>query len=103
MTNSHSLSASVKAPPCELDLAILFSRDAVAEPPSQPLVDEEFFVMLPASSKLVPKKRVRIAVAETAERPLIQTTSIHGLRRHVAEFEQRNLTPNEPVQSRLRA
>lgn len=85
-----------------MDLAILFSRDAVAEPPSEPLVDEELFVMLPASSKLVPMKRVQIAVAETTELPLILPTNIHGLRRRImAEFEPQNLTPNEPVQSRL--
>lgn len=79
----------------QLDLAILFSRDAVAELPSEPLVDEELFVMLPSNSKLVPKKRTRITVAETASLPLILPTSIHGLRRRiVAEFEQRNLTPN---------
>jgi LysR family tcuABC transcriptional regulator len=76
----------------QLDLSILFSRDAVPDLPSEPLVAEELFVMLPADSALVAPRRIKLSVAETAELPLILPTGIHGLRRRIAaEFEQRNL------------
>jgi LysR family transcriptional regulator, regulatory protein for tcuABC len=76
----------------QLDLAILFSRDAVPDLPTEPLVEEELFVQLPADSPLVPPRRTRLSVAETAELPLILPTGIHGLRRRItAEFERRNL------------
>jgi LysR family transcriptional regulator, regulatory protein for tcuABC len=76
----------------QLDLAILFSRDAVPDLPADPLVEEELFVQLPADSPLVPPRRTRLSVAETAELPLILPTGIHGLRRRItAEFERRNL------------
>jgi len=76
----------------QLDLVILFSRDALPDSPSDPLVEEELFVMLPASSDLVPPRRIKLSIAETAQLPLILPTGIHGLRRRIAaEFEQRNL------------
>ncbi len=78
----------------QLDLAILFSRDAVSELPAEPLVDEELFVMLPTESTLVPQRRVKLTVEQAAQLPLVLPTGIHGLRRRIAaEFEQRNLTP----------
>jgi len=77
----------------QLDLSILFSRDAVPDLPAEPLVEEELFVMLPADSHLVAPRRIKLSCAETAELPLILPTGIHGLRRRIsAEFEQRNLT-----------
>ncbi len=76
----------------QLDLAILFSRDAVPDLPAEPLIEEELFVMLPSDSDFVPRSRVKLSVAETAQLPLILPTGIHGLRRRItAEFEQRNL------------
>ena len=76
----------------QLDLCILFNRDAIPDLPSEPLVDEELFVMLPADSKLVAPRRTRLSLAETAQLPLILPTAIHGLRRRIdAQFEQRNL------------
>lgn len=76
----------------QLDLAILFSRDAVPDLPSEPLVEEELFVMLPEDSDLVPPRRVKLSCEDTAHLPLILPTGIHGLRRRIAaEFEQRNL------------
>lgn len=76
----------------QLDLCILFSRDAIPDLPSEPLVTEELFVMLPQDSELVAPRRVKLSVAETAQLPLILPTGIHGLRRRItAEFEQRNL------------
>lgn len=77
----------------QLDLSILFSRDAVPDLPAEALVEEELFVMLPADSALVAPRRIKLSCAETAELPLILPTGIHGLRRRIsAEFEQRNLT-----------
>jgi LysR family tcuABC transcriptional regulator len=77
----------------QLDLSILFSRDAVPDLPAEPLVEEELFVMLPDDSELVAPRRIKLSCAETAELPLILPTGIHGLRRRIsAEFEQRNLT-----------
>lgn len=77
----------------QLDLSILFSRDAVPDLPAEPLVEEELFVMLPDDSDLVAPRRIKLSCAETAELPLILPTGIHGLRRRIsAEFEQRNLT-----------
>jgi LysR family tcuABC transcriptional regulator len=77
----------------QLDLCILFSRDAIPDLPREPLVEEELFVMLPNDSDLVAPRRVKLSVAETAELPLILPTGILGLRRRIsAEFEQRNLS-----------
>lgn len=77
----------------QLDLAILFSRDAVPDLPAEPLVEEELFVMLPEDSDLVAPRRIKLSCAETAALPLILPTGIHGLRRRIAaEFEQRNLS-----------
>jgi len=77
----------------QLDLAILFSRDAVPDLPAEPIVEEELFVMLPQDSDLVAPRRVKLSCADTADLPLILPTSIHGLRRRIAsEFEQRNLS-----------
>lgn len=76
----------------QLDLAILFSRDAVPDLPAEPVVEEELFVMLPEDSDLVPPRRVKLSCEDTASLPLILPTGIHGLRRRIAaEFEQRNL------------
>jgi LysR family tcuABC transcriptional regulator len=78
----------------QLDLAILFSQDAVRELPATPMLDEELFVMIPADSKLVPKNRSKLTLEEAAQLPLILPTGIHGLRRRIAaEFDQRNLSP----------
>ncbi len=76
----------------QLDLAILFSRDAVSDLPYEPLVQEELFVIIPEDSDLVPPRRVKLSCADTANLPLILPTGIHGLRRRIeTEFEQRNL------------
>lgn len=79
----------------QLDLAILFSRDAIADLPAEPLVAEELFVIVPVGSKLLPPRRNRLTVADAAQLPLILPTSLHGLRRRIkAEFEQRDLAMN---------
>ena len=77
----------------QLDLVVLFSRDAIPELVAEPLVEEELFVLLPTHSALVPERRVKLSIAEAAALPLILPTSIHGLRRRItAEFEQRHLS-----------
>ena len=79
----------------QLDLAILFSRDAVSDLPCEPLVEEELFILLPEDSNLVPPRRIKLSCEETAHLPLILPTGIHGLRRRItAEFERRNLVLN---------
>lgn len=76
----------------QLDLSILFNRDAVADLPCEPLVAEDLVVIVPRDSPLVPARRVKLSVAEAAELPLILPTGIHGLRRRItSEFERRNL------------
>ncbi len=78
----------------QLDLAVLFSRDAVPDLESDLLLEEELFVMIPTGSPLVAAGRGSITMAEAAELPLILPTGTHGLRRRIAaEFEQRNLAP----------
>jgi LysR family tcuABC transcriptional regulator len=77
----------------QLDLAVLFSSDAVPDLTTIALLEEELFVMLPRASSLVAKRRTSITIAEAAKLPLILPTSAHGLRRRISvEFEQRNLT-----------
>ena len=79
----------------QLDLAVLFARDAVPDLAATELLEEELFVLLPVRSTLIAKRRTSITLAETATLPLILPTGTHGLRRRVsAEFDQRNLTPN---------
>jgi LysR family tcuABC transcriptional regulator len=76
----------------QLDLGILFSRDAIADLPAEPLLAEELVVIVPRNSTLVAPRRTKLTVAEAAQLPLILPTGIHGLRRAVtAEFERRNL------------
>ena len=76
----------------QLDLAVLFSRDAAPDLTAEPLLEEELFVMLPRHSSLVAKRRTSLTIVEAAALPLILPTGAHGLRRRIsAEFEQRNL------------
>jgi LysR family tcuABC transcriptional regulator len=77
----------------QLDLAILFTSDVASDLTATALLDEELFVLVPAASKLVPRRKTSITIAEAAALPLILPTGTHGLRRRIAaEFEERNLT-----------
>jgi LysR family tcuABC transcriptional regulator len=79
----------------QLDLAILFSNDVSSKLDATALLEEELFVLLPASNSSVPAGRNSIKLAEIAALPLILPTGTHGLRRRVvAEFERRNLKPH---------
>jgi LysR family tcuABC transcriptional regulator len=76
----------------QLDLAVLFNRDAVPDLLVDTLLEEELFVMLPKDSPLVGRRRTTLTIAEAAALPLILPTGTHGLRRRIsAEFEQRSL------------
>ena len=76
----------------QLDLAVLFSKNAASELTVEPLLDEELFVILPAESLLVPRERVSLSLQEVAALPLILPSPGHGLRRRIAlEFERTNL------------
>ncbi|WP_127904156.1 LysR substrate-binding domain-containing protein [Solirhodobacter olei] len=79
----------------QLDLAVLFSKDAASDFTVEPLQVEELFLMLPEESRLVPPARKTITVAEAAQIPLILPTGSHGLRQRIeAEFENRGLSIN---------
>ena len=79
----------------QLDLAILFNRNALPDHEPTPLLREELFVLAAASSPLIPKGRKHLTLAEAAALPMILPTGSHGLRRLISSvFEQRNLTMN---------
>jgi LysR family tcuABC transcriptional regulator len=76
----------------QLDLAVLFSQTAASDLSVEPLLDEELFVILPATSPLVARDRVSLPLREVAELPLILPSPGHGLRRRIAlEFERISL------------
>jgi LysR family transcriptional regulator, regulatory protein for tcuABC len=76
----------------QLDLAVLFSQTAASDLSVEPLLDEELFVILPATSQLVAQDRQALALREVAALPLILPSPGHGLRRRIAlEFERINL------------
>lgn len=76
----------------QLDLAVLFARDLVADLSVEALMVEELFLILPEDSDILPG-RTELSMEEAAGVPLILPTSSHGLRRRIeAEFESRALT-----------
>ncbi len=76
----------------QLDLAVLFSQTAASELSVEPLLEEELFVILPASSPLVAPERASLTLHEVAALPLILPSPGHGLRKRIAlEFERINL------------
>ena len=76
----------------QLDLAVLFRRDAAAELCAEPLLDEELFVILTAGSTQVPRERLTLTLREVAGLPLILPSPGHGLRRRITlEFERASL------------
>lgn len=79
----------------QLDLSILFSSDVAPDLTAEVLLEEDLFVILPAHSNLVAKRRTSLTVEEAASLPLILPTGMHGLRRRITtEFERRNLSPH---------
>ena len=76
----------------QLDLAVLFSQTAASDLTVERLLEEELFVILPATSPLVARDRVSLPLREVAELPLILPSPGHGLRRRIAlEFERISL------------
>lgn len=73
----------------ELDMAILFTNNAVVDWQCTPLLEEELFVILPGGSSLFPRNRSTITLAEIRELPLFLPSKGHGLRRRIdIEFER---------------
>lgn len=76
----------------QLDMAILFSADAITDLSCTPLLEEDLFVLVHDSSELVPPGVTELPLEEVAKLPLILPSSSHGLRRRISvEFERRNL------------
>ncbi len=79
----------------QLDLAVLFNSDLMSDLDAITLLDEDMFLLLPASSALVAQRRKTISIAEAARLPLVLPTGAHGVRQRLTtEFNQRNLIPN---------
>lgn len=77
----------------ELDVSILFSKTAASDLYSEPLLDEDVFIVLPGDSTLVAAERTSITLAEIAALPLVLSTPSHSLRRRLMlEFERANLS-----------
>lgn len=73
----------------ELDMAVLFTNNAVVDWQCTPLLEEELFVILPNGSSLFPRNRDSITLAEIKELPLFLPSKGHGLRRRIdIEFER---------------
>jgi LysR family tcuABC transcriptional regulator len=76
----------------QLDVAILFSHTAASEMTSEPLLDEDLVVAIPADSDLVPPERKSLTLAELATLPLVLSSPAHNLRRRLMlEFERARL------------
>jgi LysR family transcriptional regulator, regulatory protein for tcuABC len=76
----------------QLDLAVLFRPTAASELSVEPLLDEELFVILPATSTLVPRERKSLTLKQLAALPLVLPSPGHGLRRRITlEFERAHL------------
>ncbi|MFT3663411.1 LysR substrate-binding domain-containing protein [Piscinibacter sp.] len=76
----------------QLDLAVLFSPTAAAELTSEPLLEEELFVIFPRDTRLVAAHKRSLTLQEVSALPLILPSPGHGLRRRIAiEFERVNL------------
>jgi LysR family transcriptional regulator, regulatory protein for tcuABC len=80
-----------------LDVAILFNQKAASELDSEPLLEEDLFLIVPTGSALVPEGTTSLTLAEVAGLPLIVPSAGYGLRRRITlEFERAGLTI-EPV------
>lgn len=75
-----------------LDVALLHTHAAASDFQSEPLLEEDLFVMVASNSTWVPKRQKTIALAELARLPLVLPSASHGLRRMLlTEFERKNL------------
>lgn len=79
----------------QLDLAVLFTNDAISDLEPTPLIEEELFIIAPANCQWIPPGRTSLTLEEAAKLPMILPTASHGLRRRVAAtFEQHNVPLN---------
>lgn len=79
----------------QLDVAILFSKTAASELTYELLLEEEVFVVIPADSRLVSRRKKSMTMAEAAALPLVLSSPQHNLRRRIMqEFERANLKTN---------
>ena len=79
----------------QLDVAILFSKTAASELTYEPLLDEEVFLIVPADSRLLPRRKKSITLTEAASLPLVLSSPQHNLRHRIMlEFERANLQTN---------
>lgn len=77
----------------QLDIAILFTPNAVPDWQCTPLLEEELFVILPCNSPLYARGQDTISLREVAELPLVLPSRGHGLRRRIdVEYERINTT-----------
>jgi len=81
----------------QLDLAVLFSPNAASEMDAEPLLEEDLFLILPASSTLVAPDRDEVNLHELTELPLILPSSDHGLRRRITLELERVSLAVDPV------
>ena len=73
----------------QLDVAIIFRPNAASDMSFEPLLEEELFVILPATSTLVASSKRSLSLAEVARLPLVLPRPGHGLRRRIdLEFER---------------
>jgi LysR family transcriptional regulator, regulatory protein for tcuABC len=79
----------------QLDVAILFSRNAASDMVFEPLLDEDVFAILPADTALLSPSKASLTLAELAAMPLVMSSLQHGIRRQLAlELERAGLEAN---------
>ena len=71
----------------QLDLSVLFTPNVAPELTMERLLEEELFLIIPASSDRVAPDRDSITLRELAPLPLILPSVRHGLRRRRIEIE----------------
>lgn len=79
----------------DLDLAIIFTENAIPGWESISLLQEDLFVVVPADDRFFPMEQTSVSLKEAATLPLILPSSSHGLRRRIdLEYERINLRVN---------
>lgn len=79
----------------QLDVAILFSSAAETGLGSEPLLEEDVVVIVPANSALVPRHKKSLTIAEAATLPLVLPSPSprhHHRHRLTLEFERAHVT-----------
>lgn len=77
----------------QLDIAVLFSQTSAAELAVEQLLEEQLYVIIPARSDLVPRRRTSMTLREVTRIPLVLPSGGHGLRKRISmEFERVGLS-----------